>query len=56
VGHSEIFIRMTEENPVMLAPSDKIEPMNVFGREFSVEFPSRTSWADPVSIVPPNGV
>jgi hypothetical protein len=37
VGHPEIFSRMTEENPALLAPSDKIEPINVFGREFSVE-------------------
>jgi hypothetical protein len=55
-GHSEIFTRITEENPVLLAPSDKIELINVFGRKLSLEVPSRTSWADPVSIVPPNGV
>jgi hypothetical protein len=38
VGHSEIFTKMTEKNP-----SDKIEPTNVFGRKFSVEFPSGQS-------------
>jgi hypothetical protein len=47
VGHSEILTRMTEEDPLLLAPSDKIEPTNVFGRKFSVGFPSRTDWLDP---------
>jgi hypothetical protein len=55
VGHSEVFTNMTEENPLLLAPSDKIEPTNVFGRKFSVEFPSRIEWLDPMSILPQNG-
>jgi hypothetical protein len=49
-GHSEVFTKMTDKNPQLLAPSDKIESTNVFGRKFSVEFPSRTEWLDPVSI------
>jgi ribonuclease HI len=52
IGHSVILSRMTEENPVLLAPCDKIEPTNVFGRRFSVEFPSRSDWADQKSILP----
>jgi hypothetical protein len=51
VGHSEVFKKTTEENPLLLAPSDMIEPMNIFGRTFSVEFPSRTEWLVPMSIL-----
>jgi hypothetical protein len=46
VGHSEVFTKMTEENPLLLAPSDKIEHTYVFGSKFSVELPSRTEWLD----------
>jgi hypothetical protein len=51
VGHSEILTRMTEENQLLLAPTDKIEPKNVSGRKFSVGFPSRTDWLDPGSVL-----
>jgi hypothetical protein len=54
-----IFIqasKITEKNPLLLAPTDKIEPTNVFAKKFSVEFPSRTNWLDPVSILPPISV
>jgi hypothetical protein len=56
VGHSKVFTKMTEENPLLFAPFENIEPTNVFGRKVSVEFPSRIEWLDPVSILPPNGV
>jgi hypothetical protein len=42
IGKSVILSRMTEENPVLLAPCDKTEPTNVFERRFSVKFPSRS--------------
>jgi hypothetical protein len=35
---SEILTRMNEEDPLLLAPTDKIEPTNVFQRKFSVGF------------------
>jgi hypothetical protein len=54
VGHSVILNRITEENPLLLAPSDKIEPVNVFGRKFSVEFPPRTDWLGQKAILPLN--
>jgi hypothetical protein len=54
VGHSEILTRMTEENLLLLVPSDKIEPTNVFGRAFSVEISHRTYWLG--SVLPPNSV
>jgi hypothetical protein len=38
---------MTEETPILGAPSDKIEPKNNFGRKFSGEFASRADWLDP---------
>jgi hypothetical protein len=38
------YYRMTEENPILLAPSDKIEPTNVIGRKFSVKFQISTDW------------
>jgi hypothetical protein len=46
--------RMTEENSLLLAPIDKIAQTNVFGRKFSVEYPSYTDWLDPGSVLPPN--
>jgi hypothetical protein len=52
-GNSEILTGMTVENPLLLAPTDKIEPTNVFGRKFSVGFPSRTDWLDPGSVLLP---
>ena len=54
VGHSEIFSKVADEIPSTLALSDKIEPINVFDRRFTVEFPSRTDWFDQKSILPPN--
>jgi hypothetical protein len=54
--HSEILTRVTEENPLLLAPTDKIEPTIVFGRKYSVGFPSRSDWLDPGSVLQPNSV
>jgi hypothetical protein len=37
-GHSEVFEKMTNEWPFLLAPADKIVPFIAFGRRFLVEF------------------
>jgi hypothetical protein len=47
---------MTEGNSLFLAPSDNIEPTNVFERRFSEEFPSRTDCLDFGSVLPPNNL
>jgi hypothetical protein len=56
VGHSEILTTKTAENPLLLAPTDKIGPTIVFGTKFSVGFSSRTDWLDPDSVLSPNSV
>jgi hypothetical protein len=38
-GHSEVLIKMTDEMLLLLAPRDKF--VNIFGRKFSVDFPTR---------------
>jgi hypothetical protein len=38
------------EIPLLLAPSDKIKPSNVFGRIFYLKIPRRTEWLGPVSV------
>jgi hypothetical protein len=45
---------MTKEHLILLSPSDKIEPSNVHGKKFHVNFPSRTGYLDPESV--PNSV
>jgi hypothetical protein len=42
--HSEVFEKMTDEWPSLLAPGDKIVPIIDFGRGFLVELPPRSSW------------
>jgi hypothetical protein len=43
-GHSEVFEKITDEWPSLLAPGDKIVPIIAFGRGFLVELPPRSSW------------
>jgi hypothetical protein len=38
---SEVLIKMTDEIPLLLAPRDKFVTLNIFGRKFSVDFPTR---------------
>jgi hypothetical protein len=43
-GHSEVFEKMTDEWPSLLAPGDKIVPIIAFGRRFFVELLPGSSW------------
>jgi hypothetical protein len=38
-GHSEVFEKMTNEWPSLLASGDKIVPIIAFGRRFLAKFP-----------------
>jgi hypothetical protein len=43
-GHSEDLIKMTDEMPPrdkLLSPRDKFVTPNIFGRKFSVDFPTK---------------
>jgi hypothetical protein len=44
-GHLEVLIKMTDEMPLLLAPWDKFVTLNIFGRKFSVDFPTREDWS-----------
>jgi hypothetical protein len=57
-GHLEVFEKMTDEWPSLLAPGDKIVPIIAFGRNFLVELPSRSSWLsqETSDILPSDGV
>jgi hypothetical protein len=46
---------MTDEMPLLLAPRDKFVTLNIFGRKFSVDFPTREDWfTDCVDLVAPD--
>jgi hypothetical protein len=56
-AHSEVLIKMTEEMPLLMAPKDKFVTFYIFGRKFSVDFPTREDWsAECVDLVAPDGV
>jgi hypothetical protein len=57
-GHSEVFGKITNEWPSLLAPRDKIVLIIAFGRRFLVELPLRSSWlSQEISeILPSDGV
>jgi hypothetical protein len=42
-GHLDVFEKMTDEWPSLLAPEDKIVTIIAFGRGFLVELPPRSS-------------
>jgi hypothetical protein len=44
-GHSEVLIKMTDEMPLLLVPRDKFVTLNIFGRKFFVDFPTREDWS-----------
>jgi hypothetical protein len=43
IGHSEVFEKMTDEWPSLMATWDKIVPINSFGRRFIVELPPKSA-------------
>jgi hypothetical protein len=48
---------MTDEMPLLLAPRDKFVTLNIFGRKFSVDFPTREDWStECVDLVAPDGL
>jgi hypothetical protein len=56
-GHSEVLIKMTDEMPLLLAPRDKFVTLNIFGRKYSVDFPTREDWStECVDLVAPDGL
>jgi hypothetical protein len=57
-GHSsEVLTRMTDETPLLLAPREKFVTHYIFGRKFSVDFPTREDWsAECVDLVAPDGL
>jgi hypothetical protein len=55
--HSEVLIKLTDEMPLLLAPRDKFVTLNIFGRKFSVDFPTREDWStECANLVAPNGL
>jgi hypothetical protein len=57
-GNSEVFEKMTNEWPSLLALGDKIVPIIAFGRRFLVELPPSSSWLSQETsvILPSDGV
>jgi hypothetical protein len=54
-GHSKVLIKMTDEISLLLAPRDKFVTFNIFGRKFSVDFPTREDWStECVDLVAPD--
>jgi hypothetical protein len=48
--HAKVFEKTTDKLPLLLALSDKIVPINVLERRFSVEFPVRTAGVFPKTL------
>jgi hypothetical protein len=56
-GHSEILIKMTDEMLLLLVPRDKFGTLKIFGRKFSVDFPTIEDWSTEfVDLVAPDGL
>jgi hypothetical protein len=52
-----LLIKMTNEMPLLLAPRDKFVTLDIFGRKFSVDFPTREDWStECVDLVAPDGL
>jgi hypothetical protein len=50
-------MKMTDEMPQLLAPRDKFVTLNIFGKKFSVDFPTREDWStECVDLVAPDGL
>jgi hypothetical protein len=43
-GHSEVFEKMTDKSPSLLALGDKIVLIIAFEKRFLIELPPRSSW------------
>jgi hypothetical protein len=57
IGHSEVFEKMTDEWPSLMATGDKIVPIIAFGGRFIVELPPRCTWlTQETSEILPEGV
>jgi hypothetical protein len=55
-GHSEVLIKMTDEMRLLLVLSAKYVTLDIFGRKFSVDFPTRKDWSTKcVDLVAPDG-
>jgi hypothetical protein len=55
--HSEVLIKMTDEMPLLLDPTDTFVTLNIFGRKFSVDFPKREDWStECVDLIAPDGL
>jgi hypothetical protein len=39
--HSDVFIGITDETPLLLSPRDNFVTLNLFDRKFSVDFPTK---------------
>jgi hypothetical protein len=56
-GHLEVLIKLTDEMPLLLAPRDKFVTLYIFGRKFSVDFPTKKDWSTKcVDLVAPDGL
>jgi hypothetical protein len=57
-GHLEVFKKINDEWPSLLAPGYKIVPIIAFGRRFLFELPSRSSWLcqETLEILPSDGM
>jgi hypothetical protein len=56
-GHSEVLIKMTDDMPLLLAPRDKFVTLNIFGRKFSIDFPTKENCStECVDLVAPDGL
>jgi hypothetical protein len=53
-----LLLDWTDEVPLLLAhPRDKFVTLNIFGRKFSVDFPTREGWStECVDLVAPAGL
>jgi hypothetical protein len=51
------LIKITDELLLLLAPRDKFVTLNIFGRKFSVDFPTKEGWStECVDLVKPHGL
>jgi hypothetical protein len=52
-----LLLKITDEMPLLLVPRDKFVTLNIFGRKFFVDFPTREDWSTGcVDLVAPDGL
>jgi hypothetical protein len=55
--HLEVWIIITYDMPLLLVPRDNFVTLNILGRKFSVNFPTREDWSTEfVDLVSPDGL